>query len=36
MKIRTGCQYIGYFFYSKNLNWAAQTFDCGPRAASWT
>jgi len=25
--IRTGCQYVGYFYYSKNLNWAA----CGPR-----
>jgi len=20
---RTGCQYIGYFYYSENLNWAA-------------
>jgi len=26
IKIRTGCQYVGYFYYSKNLNWAA----CGP------
>jgi len=25
--IRTGCEYVGYFYYSKNLNWAA----CGPR-----
>jgi len=22
-KIRTGCQYVGYFYYSENLNWAA-------------
>jgi len=29
---RTGCQYVGYFYYSKNLNWAA----CGPRAVGWT
>jgi len=27
IKTRTGCQYMGYFYYSKNLNWAA----CGPR-----
>ena len=24
IKIRTGCQYIGYFYYSENLNWAAR------------
>jgi len=24
MKTRTGCQYVGYFHYSENLNWAAQ------------
>jgi len=23
IKIRTGCQYIGYFCCSENLNWAA-------------
>jgi len=27
MKIRTGCQYVGYFHCSEHLNWAA----CGPR-----
>jgi len=27
IKISTGCQYIGYFSYSENLNWAT----CGPR-----
>jgi len=34
IKTRTGCQYVGYFYYSvnliglhKTLNWAA----CGPR-----
>jgi len=21
---RTGCQYLGYFRYSENLNWAAR------------
>jgi len=33
IKLRTGCQHIGYFNYSENLNWAAQTFywaTCGP------
>jgi len=29
IKVRTGCQYIGYIYYSENLNWAA----CGPRIA---
>ena len=24
IKIRTGCQYVGFFYYSENLNWAAQ------------
>jgi len=24
IKLRTGCQYIGYFHYSENLNWATQ------------
>jgi len=32
IKITTGCQYVGYLFYSENLNWAT----CGPRAAGWT
>jgi len=27
IKTRTGCQYVGNFYYSENLNWAA----CGPR-----
>ena len=27
IKIRTGCQYIGYIYYSENLNRAAKTFD---------
>jgi len=24
IKTRTGCQYVGYFYYSKSLNWAAE------------
>jgi len=24
IEMRTGCQYVGYFYYSENLNWAAQ------------
>jgi len=24
IKTRTGCQYVGYFYYSENLNWVAQ------------
>jgi len=27
IKIRSGCQHVAYFYYSKNLNRAA----CGPR-----
>jgi len=23
IKIRKSCQYVGYFYYSDNLNWAA-------------
>jgi len=23
IKTRTGCQYVGYFYYNQNLNWAA-------------
>jgi len=29
VKIRTGCQYIGDFYYSGNLNWAAQNLSLG-------
>ena len=29
VKIRTSCQYEGYFFYSENLNWAAQNLRLG-------
>jgi len=29
IKIRTGCQYVGYFYYSENLNWAAQNLRLG-------
>jgi len=29
IKIRTGCQYVGYFYYSENLNWAAQSHWLG-------
>jgi len=28
--MKTGCQYVGYLFYSENLNWEA----CGSRAVS--
>jgi len=24
IKTRTGCQYVGYVYYSVNLNWTAQ------------
>jgi len=23
-KTRTGCQYVGYFYHSENLNWASE------------
>jgi len=37
IKTRTGCQYVGYFYYSKNLNWAAQNPWLGRmRPARWT
>jgi len=26
-KIRVGCQNVGYLYYSKNLNWAAQNLQ---------
>jgi len=29
IKIRTDCQYVGYFCYSENLNWAAQNLRLG-------
>jgi len=31
IKIRTCCQYVGYIYYSENLNWAAQNprLGCG-------
>jgi len=37
IKIRTGCQCIGYFYYSVNLIWAAQNLRLGRMwAAGWT
>jgi len=37
IKIRTGCQYVRYFYYSEHLNWAAQNLWLGRmRAAGWT
>jgi len=29
IKTRTRCQYVGWFYYSENLNWAAQNFRLG-------
>jgi len=29
MKIRIGCQYVGYFHYSIHLNWAAKKLRLG-------
>jgi len=29
MKIRTGCQYVGYFYYSEHLNCATQNLRLG-------
>jgi len=29
IKTRTGCQYVGYFYHSENLNWAAQNLRLG-------
>jgi len=29
IKIRKGCQYVGYFYYSENPNWAAQNLRLG-------
>jgi len=31
VKVRTSCQYVGFFYYSENLNWAAQN----TRLGSW-
>ena len=28
-KIRTSCQYAGYFYYSENLTWTAQNLRQG-------
>jgi len=37
IKIRTDCQYIGYFYYSKSLDWASQNLRLGHmRPAGWT
>jgi len=37
IKIRTGCQYVGYFCYSETLNWAAQNLRLdGMRPTGWT
>jgi len=35
IKIRTGCQYVGYFYYSENLNWVHKTFDLAAVEHSW-
>jgi len=29
IKTRTRCQYVGYFYYSENPNWAAQNPQLG-------
>jgi len=29
IKVRTGCEYVGYLYYSGNLNWAAQNLTLG-------
>jgi len=29
IKIRTGCQYVGYFYYSEKLIWAARNLRLG-------
>jgi len=37
IKKRTSYQYVGYFYYSENLNWAAQNLRLGRmRPAGWT
>jgi len=30
IKIKTGCQYVGYYYYSEHLSWAAQNLKTGP------
>jgi len=32
IKIKTGCQYVGYFNYSENLNWGCTKYSTGPYA----
>jgi len=27
IKIRTGCEYVRYFYHSENLNWTAKNVD---------
>jgi len=29
IKIRTGCQYVRYFYYSENVNWVSQNLRLG-------
>jgi len=29
IKVRTGCQHVGNFYYNENLNWAARNFRLG-------
>jgi len=37
IKIGAGCQYVGWFYYSQNLKWAAQTLRLGRMGpAGWT
>jgi len=37
IKIRTGCEYAGYFYCTENLNWAAQNLRLARmRPAGWT
>jgi len=37
IKIRKGCQYVGYFYYSENLKWVAQNLRLGRmRPEGWT
>jgi len=37
IKTRKGCQYVGHFYYSQNLNWASRNPRLGRmRATGWT
>jgi len=37
MKIGTGCQYMGYFYFRENLNWVSQSRRLGRmQPAGWT